>query len=95
MGLIETLFQKRVMNEKTIAKLAKIASVVFYIAGILSFIIGFIRMKNIDVLSPQDMQIHFAILMLGMIVLVLIGGLLELKSDIMKLESEVRDLKGE
>ena len=95
MGLIETLFQKRVMKEKTIAKLAKIASVVFYIAGILSFIIGFIKMKNIDVLSSQDIQIHFAILILGMIVLVLIGGLLELKSDIMKLENEVKDLKGE
>ena len=95
MGLIETLFQKRVMKEKTMAKLAKIASVVFYIAGILSFVIGFIRMKNIDVLSSQDIQIHFAILILGMIVLVLIGGLLELKSDIMKLESEVKDLKGE
>ncbi|MFC1495442.1 hypothetical protein ACFL6W_09185, partial [Thermodesulfobacteriota bacterium] len=93
MGFIETLFQKRVVKEKTIAKLAKIASVVFYIAGLISFVVGFIRMKNIDVLSPQDMQIHFAILMLGMIVLVLIGGLLELKSDIMKLEDEVTDLK--
>jgi hypothetical protein len=93
MGLIETLFQKRVMKEKTIAKLAKIASVVFYIAGILSFIIGFIRMKNIDVSSSQDIQIHFAILILGMIVLVLIGGLLELKSNIMTLEGEVEDLK--
>jgi len=93
MGLIETLFQKRVIKDKTMARLIKIGSVIFYIAGVISFVRGFIRMKNIDVLSPQEMQIHVAILFLSMIVLVLIGGLLELKSDIMTLEEEVKDLK--
>lgn len=93
MGLIETLFQKRVVKDKTMAKVAKIASVIFYIAGVIIFVVGFIKMKNIDVSSSQDIQVHFAILVLGMIVLVLIGGLLELKSNIMTLEEEVKDLK--
>lgn len=93
MGLIKTLLKKRIMKEKTVYKMLKITSIVFYIAALLFFVFSFVRMKYMDAMSLEDLKTYISILLLWMGVLCLAGGFLELKSDITTIEGEIKDLK--
>ena len=93
MGIIESLMQKRAATKETLLKLIKAVSFVFYIAGLLSFIFGFARMKYMNPLLPEDMGIQISLLLLWFVVLILIGLSLEFIGKFIFIEDMINKLK--
>ena len=86
------LLLKRIGTEKTEMKLAKILSIVFFIAGLLVLLISTMRLLNMDV-SPEELFSRFNTLFLWVLVLVLFGILMNYASGIWKIKGEIKDLK--
>ncbi len=93
MGLIKALFLKRIgPGEESGSKVAKIFSIVFYIAALLVIMIGTTRLLKTD-FTIYDFQMCFFLLLLWGVVLILIGGAFDLRSEIITIKREIKDLK--
>ena len=90
---VKSFFHKRMWKENTGMKMAKVTSIVFYIASLIFFVAGFIRMKYMDAIPLEDLKTHITILMLCFTVLIFIGLVFGFGCKIMKIESELKKLE--